>query len=354
MAKKSAKKSSKGSSKGGTKQFDLDRFIKRSSGSFKEAAKRAAEDKGGFAEYDDGKYGARLLSLGVGQAQSSGRVQATFEWKFLNGEYKGKTYRSYRGLVTADDHFYFMKDLQRLGYDLDEFDPADLPDLIKQVKKDQGEFKIQLKTKGDFQNVYILDVYEKDEDEDDDEEEEDDEPKSKKKSKKKDDEDEEEEDEDDEDSDDEDEEEEEEEKPKKGKGKKSKKSEEEDEDEEDDDEDDEDEDEEDEDEDEPKKKGKSKSKAKKSKKDEDDEDDDDEEEDEDEDAEEDGDDVAVTVGSIIKTKIKGKTMKVEVTEIFEDDREVKVKTDAGKTVRISVEDILEVVDMPKRGKKSKK
>jgi hypothetical protein len=342
------------------KQFDLERHLKKSRTAVKEGLTKAKENKGGFAEYDDGKYRFQLRKAEAGKSNSSNRPQVIMTWKFLDGDYKGQLYKSYRGIQNADDFYYLFLDMKRLGYEID--DPADLPELLETLSKDKPKVSGGLVTKGEYQNLRINKLIDGDEDEDDEEDDDDDKPKKKKGKKSKDDDDDDDADED-EDGDDDDEEEE---KPKRKGKKKSKSDDEDDEEEEDDDDDedekpsrrrkskkkkDEDEDEEDEDsddededeEEEEKPKKKRKGKAK---------DDEDEEEDEDEDEGSD-EEVAVTVGSIVKAKLKSGTQKVEVVEIL-DDEELKVKTKDGKTVKISSDRILDVIEAAPKKKKSKK
>lgn len=340
------------------RSFDLESFLAKSKSRVKEGHKKAAENKGGFAEFDDGRYQMRLLKLEIGKSQSSNRPQATMFWKFLDGDYKGQTYRSYRGLKDADGWYYFFLDMKRLGYEID--DPSDVADLIKMIKKDKPAVSASLRTKGEFQNLLINKVLDDEdiEEGDDDEDEDEDKPKKGKgkKSKSKKDDDDEDDDSDDE-SDDEDSEEEddddEDEKPRRRKGKKSKKKDEDEEDEDSEDEEDEDEDSDDEDEEEEKPKRGKKGKGRK-KKDEDEEDEDeDDSEEEDEDADEDSEEIAVTVGSIVKAKIKGKTQKAEVVEVLSDDEAVKVETEDGKTVKISADKIISVEEGKKKKRRKK-
>lgn len=345
MAKKTAKKSSGG--------FDLESFLRKNKTKMKEAVIRAKDDEGGFPSYDDGRYKLKLIRMEAAKSQA-GRPQVCTTYKFLDGDYKGKEYRAYRGIENEDNIFYFMQDVKRLGYDIDEFEPDEFADLLKQITKDKPVIMGVLKTKEskkdgqDYQNLLINRVIgdDEDEDDDDDEDDEDDEPKKKKKSKKskKDDEDDD-EDSDDEDSEDEDDEDEDEPK-KKSKKKSSKKK--KDDDEDDDDEDESDEDEDDDEDEKPKKK-------KKGKKSDDDDDEEEEEEDEsDEDDEDESEEVPVTVGSIVKVKLKSGTQKCEVVDVLEDDNAIKVETKDGKTVKVSADKIISVEEPPKKKKKAKK
>ena len=331
MAKKKASSSS----------MSLTQRLERALKKNLEGAKEKAVG-GGFDEYDDGKYLARMVHAELGESNSSGRLQVDFQWKFISGEYKGKIKHDYQGVESEDNQSFCLRVFQKLGYETDEIEGAsDITGILKQLNKEKPKAKISLKTKGEFQNVFIIKAADSDEDEeaesddedgddaaDDDEE---DEPKKKKSSKKKkkadDDEDEEEEDSsDDDDSDDEDEEEE---KPKKKKKSKSE------------DDEEEEEESEDEDEDEAPKKKKKGAKA-----------DDEDEEEEDEEDESGGEDVEVSVGSGITYKFKGKKAKGTVLEIFPKENKVRVQTGDAKR-RISF-DSIEDVEPPEEPKKKKK
>lgn len=353
------KKTKKSKKSGGGKGVDFGRYLRGLNKHLDKAKETAAT--GGFEEFDDGKYRARCVDAKIGVSKSK-RVQVVLTWKFVKGDYKGKEKLDFEGLT--EDHLpYLLKKLDAMGYDTTEIEDleTELKEFLADIKKTKPECKITLKTKGEFQNVYVDNLIGEEEDEED---EEDDEDESEEDS-----------DEDDED-DDEDDEDEEPKKKKKGKSKKSKKkddddeedddSEDEDDDSDDDDEDEEDSDEDDEDsdddDDEEEEKPKKKGKKKKGKKD-DDEDDEDEDEDndeEDEEEEEVEDEVDVVVGSVITvdSKKEGK-VKGKVVETFEADGKVLIKTDKGKSLKISVDKILSVEEspsesVPKKKKKSKK
>jgi hypothetical protein len=299
--------------------MDLD---KRLASALKKHLEGAKEGKksGGFEEFDDGRYQAKLIKAEIGES-GSGRLQLVLSWKFLKGEYKGKTKFDYRGLESEDNLKYLLLDLDKLGFDTDEVESvSDFKGIAKEISKDKPEAKIALKTKGDFQNVNIVAVKGSDDDEDDEDED----------------------DESDEESDD-DEEEEEDDEPKKKKSSKKKKD-------DDDDDDDEEEEEESDDDDEDEEEEKS-SKKKKSKK-KDDEDEDDEEDEDDDEEEEETSDVELSVGSDVTYKFKGKKLKGTVLDIFPKSNEVRVQT-GDKKRKVSFDDIVEV-EVPEEPKKKKK
>lgn len=352
------KKKSKGKTSSSGKTVDFGKHL-RGMNKHLEKAKEAASE-GGFEEFNDGKYRMQAVDAKVGVSKNK-RVQVVITWKFLEGDYKGKQKLDFEGLT--EEHLpYLLRKLEAMGYDTSEL--TDLEDELKQIlddiKKSKPKCKVSLKTKGEFQNLYVNGMLgEDDEAEDDEDEDEEEEPKkkSKKKSKKDEDDDEDEDDDSDDDDeesddDDDDDEDEEEEKPKSKKKSKSKKDEDEDEDddddEDDDEEDDEDSDDDDDEEEEPKKKSKKKGK-----------DDDEDEDEEDEDEEEVEDEVDVVVGSVVKADSKNGRVKGEVVELFEAEGKVLIKTDKGKTLKLSADKIVSVEEspaesVPKKKKKSKK
>lgn len=288
-------------------KVDLAAALAKASKVWGKASKRAREESANI-EFDDGRYIARLSGGAVEMSQQN-KPMIHWQWTFLEGDYAKKTKHAYQMLATEDNVMFLARDLERLGYDVEEIDDIkkDLPKILKELSTEKPVCRIQLKTKGgsDFQNVNILkrlddDEFEEETDEEDDEDaaddadddgEEDEEEES-------DDDESEEEESDDEESDDEDEDEEEE-------------SDDEDEEEESDDEDDEDED-----------AG-----------------DDDEEE------------VTVRVGSTVVVQTKTGKKKGEVTEIDAKANTVRVTLTDGKKVKLSADKILSVESVPEEPKK---
>jgi len=347
------KKKDKGKKKGSSeKNVDFGKHLRALNKHLDKAKEKAAEKGGGFDEFDDGKYRARAVDAKMGVSKNK-RVQVVITWKFMDGDYKGKEKLDFEGL--SEDHLpYLLRKLGEMGYETENLEDLDgeLQQILDDIKKSKPKCKIRLKTKGDFQNVYVdgtLDEEEEEEEEDEDEESDDDD--------------------DEEESDDDDEEDEP--KKKKGKKKSSKKKskdddeeeeeddeeedeEEEDEDSDDDDEEESDDDEEEEEEEEPKKKKKGR-KGGKGKDDEEE-----EEDEEDEEEEEVEDEINVVVGSKVtaNSKKEGK-VKGKVVELFEAEGKVLIKTDKGKTLKLSADKILTVEEspeesVPKKKKKSKK
>lgn len=135
------------------------------------AKTRASEDVP-FGEYEDGRYIGRLVGAEIGESQSSGRLQVTWTWKFLEGEYKGQTVRDFDGLETEDNMMWFGRKIVRLGAEMPD-DLDDLPEVLTDLEKSKPVARFKLATKGDYQNVYLQQVLDEDDLEDTEEDEDD-------------------------------------------------------------------------------------------------------------------------------------------------------------------------------------
>lgn len=134
---------------------NFDARLKKAKGMWNAAKERVKESAGGFQEYEDGKYLARCTNLELGESQN-GRFQAVFTWKFEEGDYEGKEKKAFQGLESEDGFTFFGRDLDRLGYEApDDLTTAAIEAIAKDIRKTKPLARIVLKTKGDFQNLYI-------------------------------------------------------------------------------------------------------------------------------------------------------------------------------------------------------
>jgi hypothetical protein len=259
---------------------DFLKQLKASKKAYQAAKKRVFEERGksGAPEFEDGIYLARLQSAELGEW--NGNLKVLFKWKFVDGDYDGQVVHDYQGIGSEDNLFYFGRRIEQFGYEMPD-DPTEIPELLKSIVDEKKMCKIRLRTKGDYQNVWlnkVLDDGEEAEDADDaadDTELDDDAP---------------------------------EEKLVKGKGKKGKKEEPAEEEEEEESEDEEEESEE-------------------------------EEEEEEEAEEEEGEDVELEVGmKVVATTSKGER-KGEVIDILAKEGLVRVKTEDNKVVKVKVENV---------------
>lgn len=122
-------------------------------------AKERAESEKAFQndEFEDGRYVVCLSDAKLAESKTSGRLQVGWAHVFTEGEYKGKTKWSYDGLESEDNLMWLGRKLQRLGYEIPE-DFDEVQAVLDKITKEKPLVRIRLKTKGEFQNVYIDEV----------------------------------------------------------------------------------------------------------------------------------------------------------------------------------------------------
>jgi len=200
-------------------------------------AKTEAKQASGFPKLEDGKYIVNLKEMKVGMSKK-GRLQVATLFKVVKPkEAKGKEKMAFHGLENENNISYFKGFAEVLGLEVPD-DIEDLPAAVESFVEDfEDTITIEVKTKGDFQNVSVIAVgdnkvsedseSEDDDDSDNDEEkDEEDEDEEEEKDEEDEDEDGEDEDEDEGEEDDEDEDDDKKKKPrrkKSGKDKKKKK-----------------------------------------------------------------------------------------------------------------------------------
>jgi hypothetical protein len=128
------------------------------------AKTRAEEGGSGFTEIEDGRYYARLVGAEITEAKSSGRLQVAWKYKIVDGDYKGETKMDFDGLETEDNQVFIGRKLKQYGYALPD-DLQEVEQILDALVKEKPLVRIRLKTRGEFQNVYVDKVFDK-EDED--------------------------------------------------------------------------------------------------------------------------------------------------------------------------------------------
>jgi hypothetical protein len=119
---------------------------------WKAASARDAKQFG--SELEDGRYIARITDCEIQESMSSGRLQVMWEHTVVEGPDTNATIRSYDGIETEDGLFYLQRRIARLGKQVPE-NPSDLENVITQLAKEKPIVRIRVKTKGDYQNVYL-------------------------------------------------------------------------------------------------------------------------------------------------------------------------------------------------------
>jgi hypothetical protein len=145
---------------------DFKKKLRAANDAWKSAKTKNAERGAGFVEFEDGRYLARLIKGEIGESQSSGRIQIRWSYRFEDGEYENQTKFDYSGLESEQNLMFLARMLDQLGYEApDSLD--EIEDILTDIEKSKPLVRIRLRTKGEFQNVYLDKVFATDtEDED--------------------------------------------------------------------------------------------------------------------------------------------------------------------------------------------
>lgn len=117
-------------------------------------ARSRAESEKSFSEVEDGRYLVQITDAKLTESQASGRLQAAFSYVILQGENKGEILRSYDGLESEENQVWFGRKIARLGYDIPE-DFDQIQEILAEITSGKPKVFIRVKTKGEFQNIYI-------------------------------------------------------------------------------------------------------------------------------------------------------------------------------------------------------
>ena len=137
--------------------FDLEELIN----DCEELAKNDTTDKGNYPELPDGKYEVRLIKCELCESKKSGKPMVAMWFEVIAGEYQGTYAFKYQLVDEPKRIVWLFKDLRKLGQcdDLKFTGFSDLEDLCIGIEHSEPELIIEQKTKGDFKNVYILEVF---------------------------------------------------------------------------------------------------------------------------------------------------------------------------------------------------
>ena len=119
-----------------------------------ENARSKAKETTGFTEIPDGRYLANLTDGVIGESKSSGRLQIQWTWTIADGEFEGDTKLDFDGLETEDNLVFLGRKLARFSYELPE-DITEISDILEELIEKKPMARIRLKTRGEFQNVYV-------------------------------------------------------------------------------------------------------------------------------------------------------------------------------------------------------
>ena len=103
--------------------------------------------------------GAKLISGDKG-------LSVVFEFTCVRGDEIGEKGIRFAGLGTDEQLVYFQRDLRRLGIEVDDFEPEQIPDILKELLEARPGVRINVKQNGEYKNVYVDKLMELDPEED--------------------------------------------------------------------------------------------------------------------------------------------------------------------------------------------
>ena len=114
----------------------------------------------GFARLEDDDYVAKIVKMSVGTAKGkSERLQVQTVFKIMDGDNAGKETSRFDGLDSTGMP-YFKGLCEVIGCEVPD-NILELPDVLEDfVEQCPDLFNIQLKTKGEYQNIYVKGVSE--------------------------------------------------------------------------------------------------------------------------------------------------------------------------------------------------
>ena len=120
---------------------------------FKKAQEVAKSGGLGNSNVEDGRYHAQITSARGPVEAQSGRLQAVLAFEIKEGECQGEKLTSFPNLENEIGLGILIRELQGLGYSIDDFD--DIEGVLAEINKEKPEVRISVKTKGEFQNISI-------------------------------------------------------------------------------------------------------------------------------------------------------------------------------------------------------
>lgn len=104
-----------------------------------------------FEDVPDGKYQVRINEVIIQNSKSSGRLQLYWDLVIVNGQYANRHLFRYNGMETAENLKFLKQDLLRCGLNVPKL--SELPNHLHKLL--DLILEVQVKTKGEFRNIYI-------------------------------------------------------------------------------------------------------------------------------------------------------------------------------------------------------
>jgi len=140
-------------------------WVAQAKAKWAEEAKRAKEAPE-YRRHPDGRYRALLTSAKFEFSQNSNRPQLVSGWTVTEGELEGEILRNYDGLDNEQSLYYLARWMARFGRDPEEVDLENLQDVLDEIVGEKHEGIVRLKTKGEYQNLFVEKVMDADDDDD--------------------------------------------------------------------------------------------------------------------------------------------------------------------------------------------
>ena len=131
----------------------LNKALKNAQNTWSGAKKRAQTGSFG-GDIPDGRYKACITKAELGLSKTSNRLQVSWTYEIMEGEYLGKPKMDWDGCDTEDNQMWLGRKLARLGYEIPE-DINHVESILAEIQKQRPVVRITIKTKGEFQKVYV-------------------------------------------------------------------------------------------------------------------------------------------------------------------------------------------------------
>lgn len=128
--------------------------LKAAKGTWNKARAEAAAQAASGNNLPDGLYTVQLVGAEFGESQNK-NFMCTFTWQVLQGECAGKKQYQRQMLVDEKNYVFFGKVMARLGVDVEAMEVEEIEEALAQLVAAETQAVINVKTDGDFVNVYV-------------------------------------------------------------------------------------------------------------------------------------------------------------------------------------------------------
>lgn len=126
-----------------------------------ECDQMATQDAGDFDNLPDGEYEVKCVKCELTESKSSGKPMVAIWYKVLVGELKDRLIFNYNVVDEPKKIYWTMRRLGQLAHnDLKFVSYTVLEEICNGIQNLEPELIVELKTKGDWQNVNIKEVFE--------------------------------------------------------------------------------------------------------------------------------------------------------------------------------------------------